>query len=291
MQLSRRRWSIKHGMFALGLCALWGAFDANADRCGCPEYCCPPKRVPSVPSVYEPVQRAIVLWNGQEELLFLATDLGHTESAEMLEMITLPAVPTARLGELAMFSRLVTLAANYQALQGFSLPSAPVGRMSDLQVLPASELVHYGVQRPPAPDSLIPKPHTLPECGKFVQGLKRRGFEWIVLDKVQLTNEVQSLPPVEYRFKSSQLFYPLELSAQNQGETRIELAVITHQKLTHFSETIHPVERLSTFVLQSRDLQQLSRDWAAFMGPRPVTVEHLRMSGDIRKMTRDLWAH
>ena len=54
-------------------------------------------------SVFEPKQRAIILWNGDEEILLLSTDQRATQKSAVLEVIPLPAEPKVRLGSFKTF--------------------------------------------------------------------------------------------------------------------------------------------------------------------------------------------
>lgn len=268
------------------------AQSVQADRMACNPRCCPIIRTTFSAATYarEPAQRAVVLWNGTEEVLFLATDLASSAPSAMVEMVALPTEPTMRAGDLSTFNKLAALATLHNPSLALPVAMAPVGTMSNVQVKKTDALAELAAASVPIPPLLSPSP-TDPICFSMVSGLKSRGFDWVVLDHVILSSTVQSFPPVEYRFKSSQVFYPVELSKQNAGDTKIDLVVITPKPLTSFSATSYPIERLGAFDLDAKELAILSPDWPPFMGSQPVVVEHLRMVGDIRKMTQDLWAH
>lgn len=44
-------------------------------------------------SVYEPGQKAIIAWNGEEEVLILSTDVRGSESSWAVELLPLPSCP------------------------------------------------------------------------------------------------------------------------------------------------------------------------------------------------------
>lgn len=289
-------WIVRHNQGTIGLLC-WAvlvliARSVLADRMACNPRCYQIVRatVTTASSAREPAQRAIILWNGTEEGLFLATDLAYSEPALMVEMVALPTEPTMRAGELSTFTKLAALATLHNPALTLPVATAPVGTMSNIQVRKTDTLTDYSVASELLPPPLSPSSID-PICMSLVSALKGRGFDWVVLDQVNLTSTVQSFPPVEYRFKSSQVFYPIELSKQNTGDTKIDLVVIAPKRLTTFSATSYPLEHLGSFELDPKELSTLSPDWPTFMGSQPVVVEHLRMVGDIRKMTQDLWAH
>lgn len=273
-------------------------FPTTADRGGCPRYTDPdvayrmaagPPLGPAVVSAYEPAQRAVILWNGQEEILFLSTDLGHRTAAVMSEMIPLPAEPTVvKSGSLELFAKLAALGAKYGVSYKDLQPPWPTGYMTNLHVTTAS-LMRESFSGLAITKSLVRE--DIEYGHNLVSKMQARGYEWLVFDDVALQKDVQSFPPVEYHFKSNKIFYPLEISVNDYGDTRIDLVVITKERITVISETDYPVIQVSSAMMSLSDIGTLSPGWAAFMGSRPeLAVVHLRISGDIRKMSKDLTA-
>ncbi len=58
-------------------------------------------------SIYEPGQKAIIAWNGQEEILILSTDVSATGETLVLEIMPLPSNPKKI--EKASFESFVTI--------------------------------------------------------------------------------------------------------------------------------------------------------------------------------------
>jgi len=56
-------------------------------------------------SVFEPVQRAMIAWNGEEEILLLSTDLRVSERTKVLEVLPLPGKPEVSEGDVKVFRR------------------------------------------------------------------------------------------------------------------------------------------------------------------------------------------
>lgn len=233
---------------------------------------------------YEPAQRAIILWNGNEEILALSTDLSYRSPGVLTEVIPLPAQPVARVAHLELFSTLASIFERHRGLSTEWQPSAPEGVLSNLRV----DQVTAVTQTSPGSSGKAIDPYSA--IRPILSRYQARGIGWLVFDDIEIRDYVQSFPPVEYRFRSDKVYYPLEISTMDHGETRVDLFVITPDKLTTFSQTDYPVQQLASFPIDSAELKRLSPDWSTFMGSKSVVVQHLRMVGDIRKMTKDFTA-
>ena len=76
--------------------------------------------------VYEPRQRAVILWNGQEEILLLSTDQRSTRASMVLEVFPFPERPSVRLGDFETFERAQRLATK-KRMWSFAHPGAGGG--------------------------------------------------------------------------------------------------------------------------------------------------------------------
>lgn len=231
---------------------------------------------------YEPAQRAIILWNGNEEILSLATDLSYRTSGVLTEVIPLPAQPIAKVSQREVFSTLASIFERHRGMSAEWQPAAPEGTLFNLRVAPVTTVT----QNIPSRKVADPYAAIRPILARY----QARGIGWLVFDDIEIRDYVQSFPPVEYRFRSDKVYYPLEISTMDHGETRVDLFVITQDKLTSFSQTDYPVQQLASITIDSAELKSLSPDWSTFMGAKSVVVQHLRMVGDIRKMTKDFTA-
>jgi hypothetical protein len=84
--------------------------------------------VPSV-SVYEPGQKAIIAWNGQEEILILSTDVSAADETLVLQIMPLPSNPKKI--EKASFESFITiqelLGVHARAVLGDNYQSESIG--------------------------------------------------------------------------------------------------------------------------------------------------------------------
>src|SRR5512140_110581 len=60
-------------------------------------------------TIFEPTQRALIAWNGEEEILLLSTDLRASRATKVLEVMPFPAEPRVKKGDVAVFRRAVRL--------------------------------------------------------------------------------------------------------------------------------------------------------------------------------------
>jgi hypothetical protein len=56
-------------------------------------------------SVYGPGQKAIIAWNGEEEILILSTDVRASGDSQVLEILPLPSEPEIEKGDFASFEQ------------------------------------------------------------------------------------------------------------------------------------------------------------------------------------------
>jgi len=59
--------------------------------------------------IFEPNQRAMIAWNGREQILLLSTDLRASEPTKVLEVIPLPAEPKVSKGDVEVFRKATEL--------------------------------------------------------------------------------------------------------------------------------------------------------------------------------------
>jgi len=59
--------------------------------------------------IFEPNQRAMIAWNGAEEILLLSTDLRASYSTMVVEVLPLPAEPEVKKGDLETFRKATDL--------------------------------------------------------------------------------------------------------------------------------------------------------------------------------------
>jgi hypothetical protein len=282
----------------VALVLLWAA-TAAADR----------GLVPLRPEVqvFEPVQQALVAWNGREELLLLTTDVHASTEVEVLEFLPLPSEPKVSEGDRDLLRRAISLinqrlAESPQFRRGYEGKGRGAGVVTfqgrigihDVtvsRVLDADGFVRW-VERALGED--MPRGFTLPEPVK--DGVARYltdGFEWFVFDMIRASEEAASTDALQYRFATERLYYPLRATSTASGRSRIRLLILTPMLLRDFTgwpaesvKLMHPPVRLTSW-----DLEHLGGGLPEFF----QTAEnlHLRIweiEADLSDFDRDLLA-
>jgi hypothetical protein len=198
---------------------------------------------PSV-SIYEPGQKAIIAWNGQEELLILSTDVTAVGETLALEIMPLPSNPTKI--EKASFESFVTIqnllgthalavmGENYRSDSAKSIEVTFHERIGahDITVVKAgdaSELTSW------AEDFLesnnITQDISLEKFEAVIEEYMALGFRYYVLDIIQMSADQKSVEPILYQFETNFLYYPLRISSPISGNTKITLFLLTNGKI------------------------------------------------------------
>ena len=170
----------------------------------------------------------------------------------MLEVIPLPAKPEVRLGTFKTFEIAQQLmvdkhewacahgGASAKLLKQFE----PAGRITfarkigahDLavaEVLDGERFVNY-VQDYLRQRYQTPAAPIRPEFVRIIQSYLDEGFRWFAFDVIALDGTPRSREPIEYRFASDCVYYPLRISTLERGRTQVELLVFTRHGATRF---------------------------------------------------------
>jgi len=208
-------------------------------------------------SVYEPGQKAIIAWNGQEEILILSTDVHAGGSTYALEVMPLPSNPEvieqASFESFVLIQNLIwdyapqVLGRNYMGAEqtdGIEVTFHEKIGAHDITVVKASdaaELTEWA-------DSFleqngISQTISLENFETVIEDYMARGFRYFVLDLIEPSPEEESVEPILYRFETDFLYYPLKISSPIPGDTDIVLFVLTNDKLgDSFPNAYSPLE-------------------------------------------------
>lgn len=199
-------------------------------------------------SVYEPGQKAIVAWNGEEEILILSTDVNAGGSTFALEVMPLPSNPKAI--EQASFESFVhiqnliwtyapqVLGRHYggkEQTQGVEVTFHERIGAHDITVVKATdatELTEWADSF--LEENEISQVMSLRNFESVIEDYMARGFRYFVLDLIETSSQQKSVEPILYRFETSFLYYPLKISSPVPGETEITLFVLTNNRIQNF---------------------------------------------------------
>jgi hypothetical protein len=208
----------------------------NADRGGLPI-------IPGV-SIYEPGQKAIIAWNGHEEILILSTDVSASQQTMVLEILPLPSKPEIELGSFQSFQTLQTMIWE-EAMNRQYYGTMGDARTSSVEVVFHEEIGAHNITVVVAVDAVglvnwanifllssgVDQNVTLGKFQSAIQDYMGRGFMYFALDIVTLQPEERSMDPILYRFNCSTLYYPLLITSPVGGDGNITLFLLTEEKL------------------------------------------------------------
>lgn len=207
-------------------------------------------------SVYEPGQKAIVAWNGEEEILILSTDVNAGANTYALEVMPLPSNPKAiEPASFESFVHIQNLIWNHapqvlgryyggkEQTQGIEVTFHEKIGAHDITVVKASdatELTEWADNF--LEENGISQIISLRNFESVIEDYMARGFRHFVLDLIETSSQEKSVEPILYRFKTSFLYYPLKISSPVPGDTEITLFVLTNNKIHNsFSYSFYPL--------------------------------------------------
>lgn len=287
------------------LLLLAGAGSVQADRGAIPFR-------PEV-TIFEPTQRALIAWNGQEEILILSTDLRASRATKVLEVMPFPAEPRVTKGDVTVFRRAVKLinskivqprfeATAVQGPNRAAADSPPPGEITFHERIGAHDVavarvlnsdgfvewVNGFLKRASVENPVIPA-----RLRSVVQEYLDDGFRWFAFDVVALENQFKTLEALQYRFPTSALFYPVKISRSNRGETSMELLVLSPTLLRTFTGIpLNQIQlRHEPVSLTSAEVRSLDRGMDELLGHREdMKLRIWLVEGDFSSFDRDIIA-
>ena len=260
-------------------------------------------------SVYEPGQKAIVAWNGEEEILILSTDVTSSMETLVLELLPLPSEPEVELASFRSFEEIQRLIWE-EGVNQFMYSTKSEARSGSVEVVFHEEIGAHDITVVRATDAgelvdwienflqanNVNETVSLGDFEPVVKDYMGRGFRYYVLDLITATSDERSVDPILYRFSSSFLYYPLVITSPVPGETEITLFLLTEGKVNKDyppmqrayyqvweAESLKPIE----FVLSKGDLSKIDlRIGELFEEGAWLTV--LTYEGNLSWFTRDL---
>lgn len=263
--------------------------------------------------IFEPTQRAMIAWNGKEEILLLSTDLRASEKTKVLEVIPLPSEPVVKKGDVEVFKKATALINRKLQEQYDRDRTLYRGIVKGIEKPPAGEVTFH--KKIGAHD--ISVTHVLNSKGfmewvekylssagvenpKIPEGMKtvvgeylKEGFSWLVFDVVSLDEGLKTNEAIQYRFKTDFLFYPVKITRAAEGDTSIDLMVLTPKLLSKFPGI--PIEevrlRHKPVSIGSKELRSLSEEMDDLLGHREdMKLRIWQIKGRLSAFEKDLIA-
>ena len=269
--------------------------------------------VPQGASVYEPGQKAVVAWNGEQEALILSTDVYGSDNTWALEILPLPSEPTVEAGSFDSFIAVQDLLSRYV---GAIYDQKGYGRTGHENALPLEVIFHEQIGAHDIRVVVAENAQELISWAENLLGTKAQGISWgelenlatgyiereikyWVFDLVDLSDYMKSREPIIYTFESDLLYYPLEISSLASGTTEITLFTLTSDKLDAQSvrEAGFSVQSFEAdgenfsleFVVDKNDLQQISQGVAGLFDDS-AWLAVLNYEGPLADLSGDLMA-
>lgn len=259
--------------------------------------------------IFEPNQRAMIAWNGTEQILLLSTDLHATDSTRVLEVMPLPAEPEVKKGDLETFRKATDLinrklyaekaAAGRVMSEGVVVPSGEVTfhkkigahDISVTHLLDATGFVDWVVEYLKTLD--IEQDIVSDKMKQLIEEYIADDFEWFAFDVITLTKDVVTNEPIQYSFQSGHLFYPLKITSTAEGSTSIELLILTPRLLNRFPSL--PIDHIhlrhEPIEITQDELRDLNEDmYALLKGYERMKLRIWEIEGELKKFDADLLA-
>jgi hypothetical protein len=251
-------------------------------------------------------QRAIIGWGGETEILCLATDVSSSEETTVIEFLPLPSEPNVTLGSKDTFEAVEKLLAR----RGVKLTMPPAGGPSPPKEIKPFQITFH--ERLGAHDITVVKVNRADEFADWVQEkakaltegqvslpnsirkliakyLNKYHCPYFVFDVIEVGPDPQSVEPIIYEFKSSEVFYPLEISSTFHGQTTIDL-VLFSKYLVDQSPFQDRSFLISGFAkVDDVDMQEVLPRLQQLLG-RTAYVQAFRYTGRINRLRGNITA-
>ena len=233
----RTKWSIAFYIFLILVLGSFIGFNIKADK---GMVGINPDRI----VLYEPGQKAIICWDGIEEILILSTDVRAEKATKALEILPVPSIPTIEVCNESVFESIIDLVAWYptpgkkaDGSGGTNTANAPPPEVEVVfhETLGVHNITVINAYTSGGFTTWVNNflndsgftPMSFPKAESIAESYMERDINYFVLDIIELTGDLKSPEPIMYRFKSSGVYYPMEISSLTGGESHIKLFILT----------------------------------------------------------------
>lgn len=261
--------------------------------------------------VSETGQKAIIAWNGTYEILMLSTDVNSSKESEVVEIMPLPSNPTISKGELQSFFKVRDLVNTYLAVispryyayypsfrQGIDNQTAPkiiitfqetigVHYLTVINVEETNELIQWL-------ENFLETKGYSKELPSNIENLlsyyMQIGMSFFVIDMIKTNETIKTIDPLIYKFKSSNLYYPLRISTLFSGKTDISLFTITNSELNEDSITSIGFVKKALFQIKQETLSKISGNITQLFFSNPYLC-YFQCSSSLESFSGDILAN
>lgn len=264
--------------------------------------------------IVEPNQRALIAFNGEEELLILSTDLQADRNTKVLEVFPFPSEPVVKKADADVFKKATDLINDKLTPKFIELSSGggdfstafdsaqPAGRVTFHKKIGAHEIVVTQALRPEAfvewvesylVQQGVEAPHIPPALRNVIGEYIRDNFTWFVFDVVSLSRELVTKEAIQFRFACPFLYYPMRITRTEVGDTSVKLLIFSHTLFENWMclgiarEKIRVVHKPVPF--SGREVHGVSNELYLFLGmPDTMQVRNWRIDGRLDSFEDDV---
>lgn len=238
-------------------------------------------------SLTEPGQKAIIAHDGFEEMLILSTDFNVNTNAKVVRFIPFPSQVKIDIADPYIFQRIDSLIKKHN-LSYLRFLRGKVEKKEGVDIISVQTL---------GPHKIIQvKVTNFEEFKVWVkklfkdEGIEKKGFtqkeedvisfylnrsmNFFVFDIVSLSEDINHIAPVVYRFNTNYFYYPLVTSSVIKGEGKIELVIFTNQggiseKILRFISP-HPWKVSETAIVTGEEMEKIYKELPKLMGAHAI---------------------
>lgn len=249
--------------------------------------------------VSEESQKAIILHNLDEEVLILGTDLKADKNTGIIRFIPFPSKPAVRLAPEKSFESVTALIKSH-GLKFVEQAKGGQTSTKDVELHFNQKLGAHDITIIKINNSLgfrnwvneffkkkgLPQKDTYPEIENIVEDYVKRGIVYFVFDFVEVTDQARFIEPIQYRFKSKELYYPLKTSNTFGGLGGIDLILITPGTLCEPLNSyyfgcagVQNIRATTSSQITTEDLKDILPDAGTFYGKQNIFIQLLSYQG------------
>lgn len=265
---------------------------------------------PKKERVSESGQKAVIAWNGTDEILMLSTDVSSSKKSEVVELMPLPSNPTISRGEKQSFTKVQELVNTYLAIAGPSLTyserqsgwSGGVTQTPKITITFQEIIgVHYlTVVKAEEAIDLIQWLESFLENRGYTKELPsnleelfsyyiQNKMNFFVIDMIETNSTVKTVDPLVYEFRSSTLYYPLRISSLFSGDTDISLFTITNVELNDESIIGEGFVKKAQFQIKKETLAEIHTNMTGLFSSNPCMC-YFKFKGALEGFDGDISA-
>lgn len=256
--------------------------------------------------VSEDSQKAIILHNREEEVLILGTDIKADRSTRIIRFIPFPAEPNVQLAKPGSFESAIGLIKSHglkfveqtkggQATRAVELQFNERLGSHDITVIKINDAAAFKAWvREFLKQKGLQLKREDPKIEAVVRDYTQRGFVWFVFDFVTVNEQTRFVEPIQYRFKSKELYYPMITSNTFGGSGMIDLILITPGTFCESLKSYYDgcfgfteMKATTSSQIEYDEINDILADFGAFAKNQTMFIQLLRYQGDY-KFDRDL---